>query len=391
MNLSWGEGIRLTGEAILGEEIILEDIYRNIKLSGVILIKTNDFLNNNILYYYNKSLKYNIIGIYFKNINIYEVKLYNIYDNNEFKLFDTNNLEKILSLDYVERICFIPVKFGMENMFKRNSNEIFKENIPEDKESIYTKIILNQKIKVNGMLLINRIIDYNCSIDNFIKKYSDYEDEIIISKEAKLLNNEIIQKEYQSFINISITNGLENNFYYIEDHLNLINFVIKSISNNYIDIDIYKKLLNKLNIDYQLPKNKIIRIDSKNIIDYSPDKIEILFKLKKLIENIIIENKFNLDEFIYNFNLLSDIKIKLEYNFFEKCLIYYLGSKSENIYYKSNKNDIIIDLNNINFNELNRNQLIDLLKYLENFKNNENKLNFDVNQLQNQIINHLSK
>lgn len=358
--------------------------------SSIISYDNELIINNNIKFEYHIFEIYDVIinklEIYvFKNNNNYE--LIELSENNNYY----NNIFDIKVYDIENNIIFNNKLNNKE--FRLKGGEIYKIKIK--KENNIDKLLLIIKLKglyVNNLLFENKLLGFLYKIDNRFNAECDFLKDIELKKKTNIkeyinVNNFNIEKLY---INenknnnsiLKINNDIKENILSIKNNtiiignvnINLLNLNKKEIliktplnyESLYIEGDVEIKRNMNINNDINIKNNCIIN--------------DLIYNDLKCKENIIINNDINLNDKL----IIENINVK-NINIIENNNILQLYKNNiKNIEYLNlNKNNIIINNNNINLN----NKLI--INYDKNININS-KESFNLFSIGNKINPNLS-
>ena len=344
--------------------LIIDEI---IKLEDEINLYKN---NNNF-----SSVKKDIIK------NKENIKILNQFISNEKKI----SIEKISTIkNDIKTLKAILIKNNQNNLNKKNTKKEFDQNLI--KQKCYEKTLLiytNEIEKINNNLLMlkEEKITIEQNLLNLMSLRENYE-EIIYNNSKLIFKNLIIsydEKTGESLNNISQSIKINNN----NNNFNIENFDIFYLNISLISNFIYKEIFTKFIIS--LENDVTLKQSVFNCIEDVFNN----FKIGKIrIENfvkILSINLINIDTKLIDF--INQIKFEFLLKFIikkfslDKIIQNYLNFI--NFEYKSNKNKLNENLNNIkekikiikeNLNEINKEFSI-IIKEKNEIKDFNNKIN----------------
>ena len=349
-------------------EISINDylINLNISLKGYLNLFKDCYIYSNLLYdllTYKSSNNHYIIKVYLNPLTDIKyiqkfIKQYKIYETNKYEIYMINDLEFHLYKYYINPLEILIKNKNNDNNFLLienkilthpinyyklyNINDIYIENIDEEKINLVNKIYNN---KINEIEINNNNLD------------------IILNISIYLFKNILIDK----CLNIIIENNLIN-YFKINN-----NTLFNAIKRN--NIYIFQKIINsKIKFDLNILNN-----EGYNLVEYCLINLNDI--TKKIIE-LIKDYKFNRNpayiDYILKLNIIEK-KIKYEYEkiFYDEIKKLQLN-KCDNIQLINNllinsmysvlkedyKIDIIIDFIRFNYEYINKSMLFRKLEQM---------------------------
>ena len=383
------------------------------------LAKKNVILNAGELQYICNGLKKELMflrgqikKVGFQWILIENKKLLSFIDNEEFLLYENENIEKINSQENnnnnknkKENNKKFEAESSLINIDKKNKKDIELEELMINMET--EKVLLNKIIDELNEKLDNKDLEdleLKAKIENYIKQIGQFENIIEEKKEIETninelnkkilnkqnnLNNLLIEEEIQKIenknLNNEIINEKENNF------LNKINNIKKEIEINDKKIKKLESQLNELENNFNNNKKENENNLNNNDLILNENKKKINNLNNEIKNNLISNDKNKLDEYENKFNEnINNLR-----NINKKLLDENKNIKNEilniKISIENEKNSISNEYKN-KLNEL-KNKL-DLKDYeIKNLTNQKNFLNFylESQNKKNSLLNQITK